>query len=766
MKSMKRMVCLLLSVLLLIGILPVSASADEAEEAEAYRQRVFQRYEDYRSGQNTYAYLVDTSRFAYCAWADEIESCNAVEKAILWATHKLLGKELDTEAYMNYLTRIMALMDKGMTETLAAQANYTAKESGLKQAMDIGAATLSAFLDVGYLEKINKDLKALGAGIDLIKITSETIVDSSAAILATALSESCAQKVAFLEAIRDNTDDKALKKAAESLINTAELELAFHLDNRTFSVLLDSADFTAYWLDDTNLDIAIETMGNRLIKEFEPWVRYILGDNSLTQKLSTAAGAALFGMGKLLVAYGCVKTGFTIGGAVMAPFFADDVELFREMKAMDEIGSALSAVLPDLASTASGGSGDTKYTAIRDLVAVGEGLCYVRLRGEYCAVESIRNKKTAPQNLDEIFGWTTSLLTRCYSALAAIFPDRAQQVIVAVSVEETEDPVFLSSLAKPTVYMPGAEDIAEKINNSEPLSSLYDHMAEQRDLDDSSAHESAGFGFYPWEYTVKLYDTYATAGALSLQFMEISYSGGAHPMSVRYSYNFDLETGERLALSDLYDPKNPNAQEALIGLFTQALRKETNDLLSDPENIIRSSFEGSSALSLWRFTEEGLCITFSPYVIASYGAGYIEPVVSYDELDGILNSDYMPPDRASAETTGYCNLYSQSEVNDAGDFTDFYGEESAFGLTSGYGEVFEVSLGDGVNGYSVYRNDVRFYANYMRGGDLFWLPETDTNTFIVCFETKVTSESSALSQALCFTITGDTFSIEDIVLTD
>lgn len=766
MKRVKSVVALLLSALLLIGMLPGSVLADEAQEAEAYRERVFQRYEDYCSGQNTYAHLIDTSRFAYCAWADEIESYNAVEKAILWATHKLLGKELDTEAYMDYLTKIMALMDRGLTETLAAQANYTAKENGLKQAMDIGAATLSAFLDVGYLEKFNKDLKALGAGIDLIKIVAETTVDTSAAMLATALSESCAHKVAFLEAIRDNTDDKALKKAAESLISTATLEFAFHLDKRTFSAVLDSADFTTYWLDEDNLGDAIEAAGNRLAKEFEPWARYVLGDNSLTQKLSTAGGAALFGMGKLLSAYGCIKTGFAIGGAVMAPFFADDVELFREMKAMDEIGGALTTALPSLVKAANGGSSDTKLTAIRDFVAVGEGLCYVRLRGEYCAVESIRDKKTAPQNLDEIFGWTTSLLTRCYSALAAIFPDRAQQVIVAVSVEETEDSVFLSSLAKPTVYMPGAEDIAEKINNSEPLSSLYDHMAEQRDVYDTSAHESSGFGFYPWDYTVKLYDTYATAGALSLQFMEIAYSGGAHPMSVRYSYNFDLETGERLALDDLYDPQNPNAEESLIDLFTQALREETNDLLSDPEYIIRSSFEGSSALSLWRFTEEGLCITFSPYAIAAYGAGYIEPVVPYGKLDGILNSDYMPPDRASEETTGYCDLYAQSEVEDAGDFTDFYGEESAFGLTSGYGEVFEVSLGDGVNGYSVYRNDVRFYANYMRGGDLFWLPETETNTFIVCFETKSTNQSSALSQALCFTITGDTFSIEDVILTD
>lgn len=763
MKQMKSVIALFLSVLLLIGVLPTSALADEAAEADAYRGRVFQRYEDYCFGANTYTHLLHDFQFAYCAWADEIDSRSAVEKVILWATHKLLGKELNTEAYMDYLTKIMALMDKGLTETLAAQANYTAKESGLEQAVNIGSATLSAFLDVGYLEKINKDLKAIGAGIDLLKTAADTVVDGCEAVLATALSESCAHKIAFLETIRDHTDNKTLKKAAENLINTAMLEFAFHLDQRTFSAVLDSADFTTYWLDEDNLSDAIEAAGNRLAKEFEPWARYVFGDSSLIQKLPAAGGAALFGMGKLLAAYGCVSTGLTLGGAIMAPFFADDVELFREMRAMDEIGGALCAAFPGLADAADGGDGDPKLKAIRDLVAVGEGLCYVRLRGEYCAIESIRDKKDAPQNLDDVFARTADQLTRCYSALAAIFPDRAQQVLVVVPLEETEDPYLSTSLAKPIVYMPGAEDIADRITNSEPLTTLYDHAAAQREDYAESAQKYADG--YAWDYTIKLLDAYSTAGALSLQFMEYTYMGGAHPMHARYTYTFDLATGKPLALSDLCDPANVQAEETLIDLFTQALSQTTKGEVHDPEQCIRLCFDETYSADYWRFTEEGLCITFSPYMIASYGAGYIEAVVPYGKLDGILKSDYMPPDRASAKTSGYCNVYAQSDAKSAGNYANFYGEESAFCIASD-GDLFEVKLGSGINGYAVYLEDVRFYANYMCAEDVFWLPETETNTFIACFETKTEAESAGSSASLCITIDGDTFTDELVELTD
>ena len=73
---------------------------EEAAEAEAVRAGV-PALRDYYYGVNNDLLLRNTANYAYCAWADDIESRSGAEKAILWATHKLLGKSLDTDATSN-----------------------------------------------------------------------------------------------------------------------------------------------------------------------------------------------------------------------------------------------------------------------------------------------------------------------------------------------------------------------------------------------------------------------------------------------------------------------------------------------------------------------------------------------------------------------------------------------------------------------------------------------------------------------------------------
>ena len=81
-------------------------------------------------------------------------------------------------------------------------------------------------LDMGLLEKAAKTLKSLGAGVDLIQSAAATVSNVSEALVLLHFSESYEQKLSLLEAIRDNTDDKHLKEAAEALIGTATLELS------------------------------------------------------------------------------------------------------------------------------------------------------------------------------------------------------------------------------------------------------------------------------------------------------------------------------------------------------------------------------------------------------------------------------------------------------------------------------------------------------------------------------------------------------------
>lgn len=762
-KTATRILSLFLSVLLLFGALPLTAFADEAQEAEAYRAGVFQRYEDYYYGDNTYSKLINTSLYAYCAWADEIESVNKAEKAILWATHKLLGKELDKAAYIDYLTKLLALQEKGFMETLAAQSNYTSKADGINQALDIGSATLSAILDTGFLESINKDLKALNTGIDLIRTSAQNTVGPIQAMLVTAFAENAAQKRAVLETIRDNTEDKTLKEAAETMIGMVSLEFAFWIDNKIYGTILKTSELTAYFLDMDTLSDAMEAAGQRLAEEFEPWVLYLLGDNSPVQKLTTVPGATLYGVGKFVSALGCVQTGFAIGGAVMSVFVGDDVELFCEMRAMDAIGDALSADLNDLGLSAMSGSGDARYEKIRDLVAIGEALCYARLRGEYCAVESIRGKDTAPDNLDEVFRCTTDQLSRCYSALADIFPEREPQVIVTVEREETEEQAITTRISRAIVTMPGHPEIAEKITNGPALTALNENVLSTRESDIQSAREYPSM--YQCDYLFYLRDAYATAGALSLQFMSASYYGGAHPISERFCYTFDLQTGDELSLSDILNPENTEAQAQLIALLAQALREEL-PALPDPQANIQSVFDGKYSINLWGFTQEGLRVTFSPYMIAAYAAGYLDAVVPYEKLGDILLSDYLPKDRSSQSFQSECFAETRSEIEADSSYTNFYGTQSDAGVTCAGDDALDVYIGeDTYNLLPIYRYDLLFYASYITPQDIFWLPETENNVFMLRQTLKNNQQNEGHLSAILISVTDDGPTEEHVTIT-
>lgn len=760
----KRLTALALSLLLLLSTWPAPVHAEEVAEAEAYRTGVFQRYEDYYYGVNNDLHLRNTANYAYCAWADDIESRSGVEKAFLWATHKLLGKELDTDAYISYLSKILAMQERGFTETLSAQAEYTAKANAVQQALQLGSVSFSAVLDMGLLEKAAKTLKSLDAGIDLIQNASATVANVSQALVLLHFSESYEQKLALLEAIRDNTEDKALKEAAEALIGTATLEFSYFVEQLGKNAFGDYASFTLNLNGAYDFSELLEMAATELADKFEPWAKFVLtgGKDMAVARLAALPKAALYGVGKFAAAASYVKAGFAIGGAVMALFFADDVELFREMKAMDVTGDALSAALLKLSDTIENCDGDEKYTAIRDLVAAGQGLCYVRLRGEYCAVESIRGKDTAPENLDEVFNRTTDLLNRCYNALARIFPAGEQQVIVTVDEENTAEAAAETSIARIRVHMPGNPEIAEKITSSDVLTSLYADAATDRDnaIDQGRRYASG----YPYDYTLKLFDAYATSGALSLQFMASAYLGGAHPMSSRFTYTFDLETGALLTLEDLIDSENAQAKDSLINAFTQALRSEMPDL-PDPAGNIRSVFDGSQTQTYWYFTRDGLAITFPPYAIAAYGAGYITALVPYDALYGLVDAAWLPPDRSSQSFPASCSFYPREEAIGCGDYTNFYGTESAFGVSAD-GDALNVIAGKGYSSaYSTYRENVLFYANFLTASDLVWLPETETQTYIVERILKQDVSSEGEPFATLYTVQNGSVQETDVTLT-
>lgn len=774
MKTVKRLVSVLLCLLLVIGTVPASVLADEttdAAEAERYRSGVFSRYdlylEDYASD---YTHLTDRSLYAYCAWADEIESYGAVRKSILWATHKLTGKELDTDAYADYLMKIMTMQEKGLLDTLAAQAAYTAKSSLLDNALNIGSATLSMLLDADAIKEISLGLKAAKSTVDFFALTEDTILNTQQALLLTYYSKSYEQKLSFLTAIRDNTDDAALKEAAGDLIQAAGLQFTYLVMNDADDLgkALGGVALQLGGFDDFNDTVngVIEGAGQFLADRFDPDSKNFV---DTIGKLSIKAGSLpqktlrLFGLGASY--FSAISAGFAIGGAIGAAFWGDDIEMFREMKAMNAIGIALSRGLNDYVSAANQGYDETAYENVRKVVAAGQALTYVRLRGEYCAVESIRGKDSAPDNLDDIYAATAANLTRYYNALAAIFPPQEGQVIVNACTVETENTMFTSSIVLPVVYLPGNEEVAEKINNSTVMQNFHDGNITYREENRATTAEYGSASGFTCFYDVYMDTVYSTAGALSMMFSELTYLGGNHPMHSYFGFTFDLETGEALTLNDLLNPDNANAKSALMELFIAELSKQISSdwAFQTPSEAINDVFSGvyhsQDGYNIWGFTDDGLTITFSPYMIASYVAGYFTVTVPYAELDGIIKSDYMPADRSGAKALGYPFLHKQGD--DLSMYTCVYGEESEYAFT-GDGTLYDIYVGKD-NGSDTYvsMQGILFYANTMSISDLFWLPEAADDPVLVDFRTYTLNDADGTRSTIRLYASGN---VEDVDL--
>ena len=110
------------------------------------------------------------------------------------------------------------------------------------------------------------------------------------------------------------------------------------------------------------------------------------------------------------------------------------------------------------------------------------------------------------------------------------------------------------------------------------------------------------------------------------------YSGAAHPFPFSAVLNYDVHDQQVLDLSDLFQP-DADYLRVISEYVTNELSGEewftfTDGVLPEAENY-----------QIWNLTPEGLLITFDPYMVAPYAAGFIKVVVPYDEFIGIVNPE-------------------------------------------------------------------------------------------------------------------------------
>ncbi len=288
-----------------------------------------------------------------------------------------------------------------------------------------------------------------------------------------------------------------------------------------------------------------------------------------------------------------------------------------------------------------------------------------------------------------------------------IFP--TDQVIVTARYHGIKGSGYSMSYPQFTVYIPGNEEAAANITNSQEFSDMVEAVRENESWLRSCVTADQPGELY---YYLEVESIFATGGALILRLREITYTGGNHPIHGSVTFAFDLVTGGKLMLENMLDPDNKNARQQLKSAIADRLEQDYgNILLTSGAAAAEYVFNGSAS---WELTNEGLTVSYAPASISSYGAGYITATVRWYDLNLIFANDYIPRE---TEARGTVTVLGENDPVVKGTKLHYGDHVSQAAVAQGRVNHLEI-LADG---------KLVAYANYLANA-LVWLPEAEGYT--------------------------------------
>ncbi len=284
-----------------------------------------------------------------------------------------------------------------------------------------------------------------------------------------------------------------------------------------------------------------------------------------------------------------------------------------------------------------------------------------------------------------------------------LFP--ADQVIVTVFYVRGGGEGYSWCTPEITVSIPGNEEIAELVTNSDALCSLTSRKEEDHAWLADMVSDSQSADLYE---NTEVDAVYATPGLLTIRTRYYAYAGGAHPLHSTSSFTFDLTTGEMLILKSMLDKNNPEAEGMLREVMAVALEKDYGSAIMASTSTIASGVINGD-YGTWELGKDGLTVQFSPGEIAAYAVGYLTVLIPYSSLNQIFDSGYLPVDGKAEGKVEVCSLGDPSMEK----------VEARYGKKTGQAFVVQGRVNDvtvSADGLIV------GYANYLTDG-LIWLPD-------------------------------------------
>ncbi len=213
---------------------------------------------------------------------------------------------------------------------------------------------------------------------------------------------------------------------------------------------------------------------------------------------------------------------------------------------------------------------------------------------------------------------------------ATLVPLYQQVTLTSVASEiDNKAPDYKITLQTPTLT--GSDDPRVKVFNDQ-VAALIKQTVEDFKNNVSSMPPipvSAGSGF---DVQYKLLSK--SGSILSIKFEMLGYvSGAAHPYHLNPTFNFDIEKGKVLSLSDLFLP-NADYLSPISKYCVMELTKRDIGFTSD---FVQGADPKPENYKNWNINADGLVITFDEYQVAAYVAGPQVVTIPYAKLKNVID---------------------------------------------------------------------------------------------------------------------------------
>lgn len=120
--------------------------------------------------------------------------------------------------------------------------------------------------------------------------------------------------------------------------------------------------------------------------------------------------------------------------------------------------------------------------------------------------------------------------------------------------------------------------------------------------------------------------TYNKDGKVGVLYEGYLFTGGAHGMPYRSSYIYELDTGEKLAPSQMLQKSNEEIKNSLVEQFRKRVEENKDWYWPEALQIVKDM--DLSKIGYY-ITDEGIVFYFDPYVLAPFAAGFVEVLVPW-----------------------------------------------------------------------------------------------------------------------------------------